>query len=325
VNKDLSPRFFVSLDHSGSPILIIRLLKNPMPSAIREISHPLPSCAEVVIIGGGIIGVSIAYYLAKKGVEQVLLLERGMMGEGSTGRCAGGIRTQFSTRINMEFSMLSLKVFNGFQQEFGVDPEFHPTGYLFMAGDQSQMDILRANARLIRSMDLRVELLEPDEIRNRWPFLRVNDLSGGSFTESDGYAGPYEVLQGFARGARGLGAVLREGVEVTGIQSEKGRIRAVETATGERIATPVVVNAAGPYAAGVAAMLNLELPVLPLRRQIFFTDTFDELPPVFPLMIDMEYGWYMRREGRGLLLSGPQDCGPRNAPSTGLLSWNARV
>ncbi len=269
--------------------------------------RPLPSSAEVVIIGGGIIGVSTAYYLAKKGVREVVLLERGIMGEGATGKCAGGIRTQFSTEINIQFSVLSLKVFEGFQAEFGVDPEFHRVGYLFLAAHERQWRVLKANAQLMQTMGLDVELLDPDEIRRRWPFLRVDDLLGGSYTGSDGYAGPYEVLQGFAKGARRLGAMLREGTEVTGIQVKNGQVQAVEVATGERVVTPVVINAAGPYAGQVAAMVGLDLPLRPLRRQLFFTDPFEELPSHFPLVIDLEHGWYMRREGEGLLLAGPQD------------------
>ena len=275
--------------------------------SVENANDRIPSTADVVIIGGGIIGVSIAYYLAKKGVRDVVLLERGMMGEGATGKCAGGIRTQFSTEINIRFSLLGLEVIEGFKEEFGVDPEFHPVGYLFLAQTGPQWAILKANAKLMRSMGLPLELLDPDEIRHRWPFIRVDDLKGGSYTEGDGYAGPFEVLQGFAKGARRLGAVLKEGIEVTGIEVKKERIQAVKTATGERVHTPIVVNAAGPWAAGVAAWLGVDLPVHPLRRQIFFTDIFEELPSVIPMTIDMEHGWYMRREGKGLLLSGPQD------------------
>ena len=269
--------------------------------------RPLPLSAEVVIIGGGIIGVSIAYYLAKKGAGKVVLLERGIMGEGSTGKCAGGIRTQFSTEINIRFSLLSLKVFQGFQAEFGVDPEFHPVGYLFLAAQERQWQVLKETAQRMQGMGLDVELLDPDEIQRQWPFLRVDDLLGGSYTKGDGYAGPYEVLQGFAKGARRLGALLREGTEVTRIHVKKGQVQAVEVATGERVLTPVVINAAGPYAGQVAAMVGLDLQVRPLRRQLFFTDHSEELPSRFPLVIDLEHGWYMRREGEGLLLAGPQD------------------
>lgn len=269
--------------------------------------QPLASKADVVIIGGGIIGASIACYLTKKGMRNVLLLERGMLGQGSTGKCAGGIRTQFSTRINIEFSLLSFRIFRKFQAEFAVDPGFHPIGYLFLAAREEQWEILKANARLMRSMGLAVHLLSPQEIKDRWPALRVDDLLGGSFTEQDGYAGPYEVLQGFARAARRNGALIREGVGVTAIQVKRGRVRGVETTTGEKVATSLVVNAAGPHAAQVAAMAGVDLPVRSLRRQVFFTDPFEELASHLPMVIDMEHAWYVRGEGKGLLLAGPQD------------------
>jgi sarcosine oxidase subunit beta len=267
----------------------------------------LPQRAEVVIIGGGIIGVSVAYYLVKKGVPNVLLLERGMMGEGATAKCVGGIRTQFSTRINIQFSLLSRSVFDEFEAEFGVDPEFRQIGYLFLAADDGQRDILEENAHLMEGLVPGVELLGPGEIHRRWPFLRVDDVLSGSYTPHDGYAGPYEVLKGFIDGANRLGANLREGIEVVGIDVANGKVRGVETSTGEQVKTRVVVNAAGPHAAGVAALAGLDLPVRPLRRQLFFTEPFEELPPIIPLIIDMEHGWYVRREGEGLLLAGPQD------------------
>lgn len=267
----------------------------------------LPTKADVVIIGGGIIGTSIAYYLTKNGAHHVLLLEKSMLGSGATAKCVGGIRTQFSTKINIEFSLLSRQVFDRFEIEFGIDPEFQPIGYLFLAARDDQWEILKTNARLMGTMDLESVLMEPFEIQRRWPFLQVDDLVGGSYTENDGYAGPYEVLRGFLAKARQLGAMIREGIEVTGIQIKKGRVQAVETSTGERIITPIVVNAAGPHAAQVAALAGLDLPVRPLRRQLFFTDPVEEMPSQLPMVIDLEHGWYMRREGLGLLLAGPQD------------------
>ena len=278
-----------------------------MLNSLLNMNLSLPRNANVVIVGGGIIGVSIAYYLAKKGVPDVLLLERGVMGEGSTAKCVGGIRTQFSTEINVQFSMLSRRVFKGFEAECGVDPEFHQIGYLFLAADERQQEVLEENARLMEAMDLGVELLDSEELQRRCPFLHVDDVLGGSYTADDGYAGPYEVLKGFINGARRLGAILREGIEVIGIDVERGQIKSISTSTGERIKTRVVVNAAGPYAARVSALAGLDLPVRPLRRQIFFTDPFEDLPPTFPLTIDLNHGWYMRREGTGLLLAGPQD------------------
>jgi sarcosine oxidase subunit beta len=270
-------------------------------------NRSLPSRANAVIVGGGIVGVSIAYYLAKKGMSDVLLLERAIMGEGSTGKCAGGIRTQYSNEINIRFSLLSRSVFDGFQEEFGIDPEFHQVGYLFLAGEEKQIRVLEADAKLNEKLGVEIELLPREEVAHRWPFLRTDDLSGGSYTPKDGYAGPYEVLKGFISGARRLGAVLKEGVEVTAIHVKGGKVRAAETTAGDQVSTPVVVNAAGPYGARVAAMAGLDLPIRPLRRQIFFTEPFGDLPNQIPMVIDLQHGWYMRREGHALLLAGPQD------------------
>jgi len=267
----------------------------------------LPSHAEITIIGGGIIGVSIAYYLAKLGAPEVLLLEKGLMGEGATGKCAGGIRTQFSTEINIRFSQLSFEVFKGFETEFGVDPEFHPVGYLFLATREAHRAILESMAQKMVQLGLDIDILDQVDIAKRWPFIRVDDLLGASYTGSDGFAGPYEILQGFAKGARRLGAILKEGIEVTDIHTHKGSVQAVETSEGKKITTSVVINAAGPYASRIADMVNLDLPVCPYRRQIFFTDAFEVLPTHIPVTIDLGNAWYMRREGKGLLLAGPQD------------------
>jgi sarcosine oxidase subunit beta len=267
----------------------------------------LPEKADVIIIGGGIIGASIAFHLGRIGINDVMLFEKGQPGEGSTGKCAGGIRVQFSTEINILFSIYSKKIFDSFRENLGVDPEFQKIGYLFLASKSSQWEILKANAVLLESGGCEIELLTPEDIRRRWPFINTADIIGGSFTPNDGYAGPYEVLRGYTGAAKKNGVIIAEDSEVTGIESSGGRVTGVVLADGKKFYAPVVVNAAGPYAARVAGMLGLELPVMPLRRQLFFTDAFDSLPLEFPLLIDMECGWYVRREGAGLLLAGPQD------------------
>ena len=262
--------------------------------------------AEVVIIGGGIVGTSIAYHLGKRGMRQVVLLEKGRLGEGSTGRCLGGIRYQFSTPINIRFSLESFRSFQNFQEELGVDPEFKRTGYLFLATTEGGEEILRKNIPLWRRFGIPVELLGPEEIRTRWPFLNIADLLCGSYCAEEGYAGPYEVLTGYVKGAQRAGVQVHEGVEARKILVEGGRVAAVYAAQ-ERISCRWVVNAAGPYAAQVGDLAGIEIPVKPLRRQIFTTAPYNGIPKIIPLVIDLERGWYIRREREGFLLAGPQD------------------
>jgi len=265
--------------------------------------------AEVVIIGGGVIGVSIAYHLALKKAGRIVLFEKGQLGEGSTSRCVGGIRTQFSTEINIRFSLESLKTFEQFEEEFGVNPEFKRIGYLFLATTGSEMEVFKENVNLQKKFNIPVELLNPDEIRVCWPYLRMDDISGGTFCPWDGYAGPSEVLSGFATGARRAGVKIYEGAEVIGILSEKGKVKSVKVGE-EVISTSTVVNAGGPYAASISKIVGIKIPVKPLRRQIFITAPFHLSDRPIPLTIDFHRGWYFRQEVDGLLLSGPLDLEP---------------
>ncbi len=277
--------------------------------------------ADVVIIGGGIIGTSIAYHLVLKKAGRVVLLEKGQLGEGSTSRCAGGIRTQFSTEINIRFSLESLKTFERFKEEFDIDPEFKKIGYLFLATTEREWEVFTRNVKLQSRLGIPVELLDPEEIERRWPYLKTEDILGGTFCAWDGYAGPSEVLSGFARGARRRGARLFEGVEGTGVLIREGRVKGVLTKDGE-ISTPFVVNAAGPHASLVGEMAGVEIPVKPLRRQIFITAPFHLTDKPVPLTIDFHRGWYFRPEGDGFLLSGPLD----QEPSFNLnIDYEARV
>ncbi|MCX5909842.1 MAG: FAD-binding oxidoreductase [Deltaproteobacteria bacterium] len=265
--------------------------------------------ADIVIIGGGIIGVSIAYHLAQKKAGKVVLLEKGMLGEGSTAKWAGGIRAQFSTEINIRFSLESFETWNHFEEIFEMELGFKKVGYLFLAATADEWGIFQANADLQHKFGIFVEMLTPSEIQRRWPYLKVDDLRGGTFCSWEGYAGPYEALSGFAKGARRGGVKIFEGTEAQEIIRENGKILAVRTSQGE-IATPIVVNAAGPYAELVGKLAGVEVPVKPYRRQLFFTAPFPHIPDPIPLVIDFHRGWYFRREGAGLLLSGPKDSFP---------------
>jgi sarcosine oxidase subunit beta len=265
--------------------------------------------ADVVIIGGGIVGLSIAYYLALKKAGRILLFEKGQLGEGSTSRCVGGIRTQFSTEVNILFSLESLKTFEQFKEEFGVNPEFKRIGYLFLATTDGEMEVLRENIKLQKKFNISVELLSPDEIQKNWPYLNLEDIRGGTFCSGDGYAGPSEVLSGFSMAAKRAGVKIYEGTEVLGIPSRGGKVYGVRTEE-EEIFTPLVVNAGGPYASSIGRMVGVQIPVKPLRRQIFITAPFHLANSPVPLTIDFHRGWYFRQEGDGFLLSGPLDLKP---------------
>jgi len=171
------------------------------------------------------------------------------------------------------------------------------------------MEVFKENIKLQKKFNIPVEFLNSDEIGSRWPYLRTEDVLGGTFCARDGYAGPNEILSGFASGAKRAGVKIHEGTEVIGISTAKGKIQSVKT-KNEEISTPVVVNAGGPYAASIGGMMSVKIPVKPLRRQIFITAPFHLTDHPIPLTIDFHRGWYFRQEGDGLLLSGPLDVEP---------------
>ena len=265
--------------------------------------------ADIVIIGGGIIGTSIAYYLGKRGAKNVVLLEKDHICEGSTALCAGGIRRQFTTDVTMRFSLTSFEVYRHFKDEFGVDPQFHQIGYLFLATGAEELEVFSENVAFQQRYGIPSQILSRDDIHRRWPFLNTGDVFGGAFCETDGYASPHEVTHAMAKRARELGIRIVEQTEVTGIEVENGRVRSV-SAGKDRIETPIVVNAAGPYAEKVGRLAGIDIPVKPIRRQLFVTDPFDPLPDSIPLIIDHKHNFYFRREGKAVLFSGPQDDTP---------------
>jgi len=269
----------------------------------------LEQVADVVIIGGGVIGLSIAYHLGQRKAGMIVLLEKGQLGEGSTSRCVGGIRTQFSTEINIRFSLESMKTFDRFEEEFGVNPEFKRIGYLFLATTDQDVKVFQQNLILQKKLGIAVEWLDSDEIRRRFPYLKMDDILGGTFSPRDGYAGPSEVLSGFVGGAKRTGVRIYEGVEAKEILVDKGKVTGVRINGGE-ISSPVVVNAGGPYASLVAERAGLHIPVKPLRRQVFVTAPFHLTDQTIPLTIDFHRGWYFRQEVDGFLLSGPLDREP---------------
>ena len=257
--------------------------------------------ANVVIIGGGVMGTSTAYHLAKLGCKDVVLVEKKQLASGSTGLSAGGIRLQFSSEANIRISMESLLVFEHFAEEFEAEIDFRQHGYLFLATGAKDWAEFQANVAVQQRAGVPVRLLSPEEIGDMAPYLYLDDVIGGTFCPRDGYADPYSVTMGFARQARRLGVRICEETEALDIKVSEGKVRAVVTNRGE-IATPVAVNVAGPWAAQVGRMAGLELPVVPYRRQVFVTAPFDELPRQIPMIIDFAPSFYFRREGASILM-----------------------
>ncbi len=257
--------------------------------------------ANVVIIGGGVMGTSTAYHLAKLGCKDVVLVEKKQLASGSTSLCAGGIRLQFSSEANIRISMESVQTFERFAEEFEAEIDFRQHGYLFLSTEPQDWTEFQTNVAIQQRMGVPVRLLSPGEIGDVAPYLYLDDVVGGTFCPRDGYADPYSVAMGFARQARRLGVRICEETEALDIKISGGKVRAVVTNQGE-IATPVVVNVAGPWAAQVGGMAGLELPVQPYRRQVFVTAPFDELPKQTPLVIDFVPSFYFRREGASILM-----------------------
>ncbi len=257
--------------------------------------------AEVVIVGGGVIGVSIAYHLARRGARGVLLLEReARLGTGSTGACAGGFRYQFSSETNIRLSQLSIPALLRFREEVGFPLTLHQDGYLFLLTREADVSLFRQSLALQRRLGVPVQWLTPEEAGALIPGLDVTDVLAASYGPADGIADPAGVTQGYATAARRLGVQVEAGSEVGGIRVEGGRVRGVRTRR-ETISAPVVVNAAGPWAGQVARLAGVRLPVRPSRRHVVTTRPFPGAPPRHTLVIEFASTFYFHRESGGLL------------------------
>ena len=261
----------------------------------------LPSSASVVVIGGGVMGASTAYHLALRGVRDIVLLEsQPFFGQGATGKCAGGIRYQFSTAINVRLSQLSLPMLARFEEETGQPIDLRYDGYMLLATTQDNVAEFQRNVALQHSLGVPTEWLSGDEVRRRVPQLAADDVLAATFHTGDGLADPNGVVAGYISAGRRLGVQAFNDAPVTGIEVENGRIVAVVTPLG-RIACQTVVNAAGPWAALIGDMAGVSLPIIPVRRQMLTTTSLPELAPDFPFVIDFARSLYFHREGEGLL------------------------
>jgi len=264
----------------------------------------LKKTAEVIIIGAGIMGTSIAYHLAKLGCHDVVVLEKeDAIGTGSTAKAAGGVRHQFTNEINVGFSIESIKVFKHFEEEIGCPIDFHQCGYLILACTEKELEDLRHRVALQQKFGIEVYLLSPKEAKEIIPALKIDEVLGATYGPTDGMVDPYSIVQGYAYAARSLGAKIYTNVEVIGIKTKGHQVQGVLSSEGE-IATPFVVNAAGAYANQVGKTVGLDIPVYPHKKHTFFTAPSDEIQKGAPHITDLHGGFGIGKEGLGLAFSG---------------------
>lgn len=265
-------------------------------------------------------GVSTAYYLAQIGIQDVALIEREpMLGMGSTGRNAGGVRHQFSNESNVRLSIESIELLERFEEEVGYEIDFHQDGYLFLLSNDQDVIDFRRSVEMQRGLGIDVQMLTPEHARQLAPGLEIDGVIAATFCDRDGIADPNGVTMGFAKAAQAAGVEINREVEVTGITTEAGRVTSVQTTRGT-ISTRTVVNASGPYARSIGKMVGLDIPVLPYRRHIFITEPISkQVPSSHIMVIDFESTFYFHREGAGILfgMSDPEE--PSSLNTT--VSW----
>ena len=261
----------------------------------------LPKKADVVILGGGVMGTSTAYHLVKRGQTNILLLEReSFFGTGATGRCAGGIRHQFNTEVNIRLSQKSLAMIDTLEEETGQSAMVRKCGYLFVLTDEKDVPVFQKTLKLQDSLGVKTEWLSGDEVSRLAAPCVFPDAIGGTFNPDDGLADPNSIVMGYIKAARRHGAVCLTDCTVTGIELENNKVCKVRTNLGS-VGTETIVNACGPWSAFLGNEIDLEIPVSPMRRQWFVTEKIPELPAEFPFVIDFSQSLYFHREASGLL------------------------
>jgi sarcosine oxidase subunit beta len=266
--------------------------------------------AEIVIIGAGIVGCSVAYNLAKMGAKNIMVVEKeDSIAKGSTGLSASGIRSQFSTEINIRLSLESMNILEAFKEEVGFDPGFKHIGYMFLISTEKMLNIFKEAYEIQKKLGMQVEFISPEEVKERYPFVYIDDLISATFHQRDGYADPVAICTGYYKTAKKMGVTFMVDTEAIGFEINKGRVTALKTSKG-KIETALIINAAGPYANVVGKMANLNIPALPYRRIIAVTEPFKEIKNNIPLTIDTTTGVYFRKEGEGVLIGEADEAEP---------------
>ncbi len=264
--------------------------------------------ADIVIIGGGIIGASIAYQVAQRGMSNVVLLERDTIASGSSGRATGGIRQQFADERDIRFSVESVRFYEQFTRELDVDiprPHFYQHGYLFLVTNEASWQAMQQHVMLQRALGVPTQLLSRKEVTQHVPQLCVDDVVGATYCSTDGYSDPGAMTRALVRAAMVRGIRVYEHAPVIGITVEHGKVQAVQTAQ-ETIHTHIVINATGAYAALIARLAGIvDLPVYPVRRQLYLTEPYTGMPDTVPMVVDLSTGFHFRRRADRLLVTSP--------------------
>ncbi len=282
------------------------------------------------MIGGGIIGIASAYYLGRSGAE-VTLLEKGNLGNGSTDRANGGIRAQFSSPVSARLSMESMEVWETFEEEFDTDIAYRRPGYMFLAREEETAERFEENVRKQNEVGVDSEMLDPDEAAELCPELYAENFVAASYSPADGFADPHLALQGFSTAADAAGVDIRTKTEAVDVRKDAtGRVTGVETAE-ETLDADYMVNAAGPWAAKVAKLAGVDLPISPKRRQLMVADPDTPVDSSVPFTIDQDRGVHFRPERNGAVVCGGHfdeadpDMSPDGFPKQVSLDWSAQV
>jgi len=255
----------------------------------------------VVVVGGGVIGLSAAYHLARSGVPDVVLVEQGELGSGSTCKAAGGVRAQFSDEVNIELGLRSLRTFETFREDFGQEIDLHQVGYLFLLDDPGDVARFERDVALQNRLGVPSRMVDVAEAKARSPLIDTDGLLAAAYSPTDGHCTPESVVLGYATAARRHGVTILRKTEVVGIERDGDTITGVRTSAGP-IATGTVVCAAGPWSRAVGAMVGVDLPVTPESRDILVTEPVPGLDPRTPFTIDFTTSFYFHAEGPGLLM-----------------------
>lgn len=263
--------------------------------------------ASVVIIGGGIVGTSVAFNLAKLGVNNISVFEKSYISSGSTGRCGGGIRQQWTSRMNVRLAMRSVKLFRQFKRDVGMDIEYHQGGYLLLAYSDKEMEEFRNNVKMQREEGLDVELLTKEQILKKFPFMNLEEVKGGTWCPTDAHANPQIANIAYAMAIKRMGVDLNTHTSVVGIDIQNGEIVGVQTDKGY-VKTNVVVNAAGGFSHEVGLMANVNIPTHSERHQILVTESVNHV--LDPMVISFQNNYYVRQTMHGSFVMGQSDKNP---------------